>query len=105
MADYIDREELYEKTAEWEAQALHMVEKTMNDEDETDWKIWSAILKERSAFKFDVADMPSADVKPVMSCAECVHWNAETHGCTRNPSLAPWWESDFCNYWEKGADK
>lgn len=64
--DYISREELYEKTAEWEAQALHMVERAMHDEDEADWKKWSVILKERSAFKFDVADMPAADVKPVV---------------------------------------
>lgn len=45
--------------------------------------------------------VPSADVKPVVFCRNCVHWNAETHGCTRNPSLAPWWETDFCNYGEK----
>lgn len=45
--------------------------------------------------------LPSADVKPVVRCENCVHWNGETHGCTRNPSLEPWWESDFCNYWEK----
>lgn len=75
--DYINREELYEKTAEWEAQALHMVEKTMNDEDETDWKIWSAILKERSAFKFDVADMPSADVAPIVRCENCKYCRKE----------------------------
>lgn len=34
--DLIDRNKLYEKTAEWEAQALHMVEVTMNDEDTTE---------------------------------------------------------------------
>lgn len=45
--------------------------------------------------------LPSADVTPIVRCKECDHWNAETHGCTRNPSLEPWWESDFCNYWEK----
>lgn len=55
----IDRNKLYEKTAEWEAQALHMVEVTMCDEDTTEWKRWSAVLTERSAFKFDVADAPT----------------------------------------------
>lgn len=57
--DLIDRYKLYEKTAEWESQALHMVELTMNDEDTTEWKRWSAVLTERSAFKFDVADAPT----------------------------------------------
>lgn len=54
----IDGEQLYEKTAEWEAQALHMVEVTMNEEDLDEWRRWSAILKERTAFKHDVADAP-----------------------------------------------
>jgi hypothetical protein len=57
--DLIDRNKLYEKTAEWEAQALHMVEVTMHDEDTTEWRKWSTVLTERSAFKFDVADAPT----------------------------------------------
>ena len=57
--DLIDRNALYEKTAEWEAQALHMCEVTMHDEDTTEWKRWSTILNERSAFKYDVADAPA----------------------------------------------
>ena len=57
--DLIDRSKLYEKTAEWEAQALHMVATTMNDEDESEWRKWSTVLTERSAFKFDVADAPT----------------------------------------------
>ena len=57
--DLIDRKRLYEKTAEWEAQALHMVEKTMHDEDKTEWRKWSVILAERSAFKHDIADAPA----------------------------------------------
>lgn len=55
----IDGSALYEKVAEWEAQALHMVEITMNDEDTTEWRKWSTILTERSAFKYDVADAPT----------------------------------------------
>ena len=56
--DLIDRNKLDKKTAEWEAQALHMVEVTMHDEDATEWRKWSTVLTERSAFKFDVADAP-----------------------------------------------
>lgn len=62
MARYIDADALYEKTAEWEAQALHMVEIHMNDEDMSEWRRWSTILKERSAFKYDVVNAPTADV-------------------------------------------
>lgn len=57
--DLIDRHKLYDKTEEWEAQALHMVEVHMNDEDTTEWRKWSTVLTERSAFKFDVADAPT----------------------------------------------
>ena len=63
MNKYIDAGALYEKTAEWEAQALHMMNIHRNDEDDTEWKKWSIILTERSAFKFDVADFPIANVR------------------------------------------
>lgn len=55
----IDADVLYENTAEWEAQAFHMVIKTMNDEDKSEWRRWSWISAERSAFKYDVADAPT----------------------------------------------
>lgn len=61
----IDADALYEQTAGWEATALHMVEKTMNDEDKTEWRRWSAILNERTAFKYDVADAPTIEAEPV----------------------------------------
>lgn len=62
----VDADALYEKTAEWEAQALHMVEMTMRDEDNAEWRRWSAVLTERSAFKHDVADAPTIDAVPVV---------------------------------------
>lgn len=57
----IDGDVLYERTAEWEAQALHMVFVTMHDEDLTEWRKWSTILTERSAFMHDVADAPTIE--------------------------------------------
>lgn len=66
MPSYIERDALYEKTAKWENLALQMVEQTATDGDITEWRKWSAILAERSAFKFDVADAPAADVRPVV---------------------------------------
>lgn len=69
MARYIDADALYEKTAEWEASALAYIEKLnrtplkeMDEDDRSEWHRWTAILGERSAFKHDVADAPTADV-------------------------------------------
>lgn len=56
----INREALYEKACDLEAQALSYVGKIVNDESKIEeWKIWSAILAERTAFKQDVFDAPT----------------------------------------------
>ena len=86
MADLIDRGALYEQTAEWEASALHMVEKLMHSEDPDDikeWIKWSAILQERTAFKHDVADAPSVDAVPVVRCKDCKHQEKTFHADKR----------------------
>ena len=57
--DLIDREKLYEQTANWEAQALDLTLKYRPEEDRDEWRWWSAVLKERTAFKFDVVDAPT----------------------------------------------
>ena len=69
----IDADALYKNTAELDAQALHMCEVTMYDEDLTEWRKWSAILKERSAFKHDVMDAPTVDAVPVVRCKDCIN--------------------------------
>ena len=43
-------------------------------------------------------------IKYTKTCGFCRYWNAETHGCKRNPSLEPWWEDDYCSYWEMDED-
>ena len=61
FGDLIDKEKLYERTAEWESQALNQVQKLMHRDDEegkAEWRRWSAILNERTAFKHDVTDAP-----------------------------------------------
>lgn len=65
----IDADALYEQTAEWEARALAIVKKLnskplgeMDVNEITEWRKWSCILNERSAFKHDVADFPTVDV-------------------------------------------
>ena len=41
------------------------------------------------------------DIVDVVMCEECEWWNGETHGCIRNPSVEPWWETDYCSYGER----
>ena len=60
----IDADALYEKAASLEAQALDYVGKLIErdgDEVSTEWKIWTAILTERTAFKHDVFDAPTIE--------------------------------------------
>jgi len=42
-------------------------------------------------------DFPAAEVEEVVLCVECIHWNAETKGCKRNPSVYRWYAKDFCS--------
>ena len=46
---------------------------------------------------YTIDDMPTADVVEVVRCGECIHWNAETKGCKRNPSVYRWYAKDFCS--------
>lgn len=61
--DLISRRALYDKAATLEAQALDYVGKLIErdgEETSVEWRIWSAILTERTAFKHDVYDASSA---------------------------------------------
>lgn len=68
----IDADALYERACELEAQALAYVGKIINDETKVEeWKIWSAILAERTAFKHDVFDAPTIEPEPHwIKCSE-----------------------------------
>lgn len=64
MSDLISREPLYKRAVDLEAQALDYVVKLNEREPDKyseEWKIWSAILVERTAFKHDVADAPTIE--------------------------------------------
>lgn len=67
----IDADALYEKTAEWEAQALAQTERYNPTDSRDEWLRWSFVLKERSAFKFDVADAQTIDAVEVVRCKDC----------------------------------
>ena len=34
----------------------------------------------------------------MITCKDCIHYNAETKGCKRNPSVEAWEENDYCSY-------
>lgn len=95
MPRLIDADKLYEQTAEWEAQALSMIEQLnrtpleeMDEVEKAEWRRWTAILNERSAFKHDVADAPTADV-PERKTGNWV-------GIDDEPCEV--WECDRCGY-------
>ena len=67
----IDADALYEKTAEWEAQAEAQIEKLiskpveeMTSHEYAEWKRWTYIMNERTAFKHDIADAPTIEAEP-----------------------------------------
>ena len=67
----IDADELYERTAEWEAQAEAYIENLnrtpldeMTEDEKSEWRRWTAIMGERTAFKHDVADAPTIEAEP-----------------------------------------
>lgn len=34
----------------------------------------------------------------IVRCKDCKHYNSETHGCERNPSVEGWLKDDYCSY-------
>ena len=52
-------------------------------------------------FRETLKRQPTIDAVEVVRCRECKWWNGETHGCIRNPSTEPWWETDYCSYGER----
>lgn len=57
----IDAGKLYEQIAELEAEALAYVKKLDPKEDYERWLRWTVVLTERTAFKHDVVDAPTAE--------------------------------------------
>lgn len=104
----IDADALYEKTAEWEAQALAQVERYNPTDSREEWLRWSFVLKERSAFKFDVADAPTIDAVPVIRCKDCKHHSHDAgYGydwCNRTSGVFRVKPEDFCSRAERRSD-
>ena len=74
------------------------------DEIKRQWEIYGSL----DVMDRILADVfPTADVVEVVRCKDCRHWNSETKGCKRNPSVEAWQEDDFCKYgkrWSNAID-
>lgn len=65
MARMIDADPLLKKAADLEAVALEQVRKYEPLDKPSEWRTWSAILTERSAFKYDLMDAPTIEAEPI----------------------------------------
>lgn len=76
----IDADVLYQKTEELEKQAREASRQAITEPTQ---EKWNTILAERSAFKYDITQMPTIDAVPVVRCKECV-WCDEHGYCDKN---------------------
>ena len=67
----IDADVLYKKTEELEKQAREASRQAITEPTQ---EKWNTILAERSAFKYDITQMPTIDAVPVVRCKDCKWW-------------------------------
>lgn len=96
MAEYIEREALYQKVAELEMLARDRYLDTPTSSPV--YPRYMAQLGERTHLKFLIADFPAADVVPVVRCWECKHFSP----CEEVDGVS--W-TGFCNYGEFHTDE
>lgn len=101
MSEYIEREVLYKKLLELEALARARVIDTPTTSPE--YQRYSAQLTERNAIRHMIAEIPAADVAPVIHgrwitphgtpvphCSECCVWgNTNLYGGYSTPKFCP----------------
>ena len=88
----IDFEPLYERAVELEEQSLsYLRDKGVADED---FRVWSAVLAERTAFKHNLVDAPIIDAAPVKHG----RWT-EVHDNDKNPFLRQKFYCSACGDW------
>lgn len=98
----IDVEPLYKQYCELEKQARECQMDYLDHckADSPNVIKWSAILTERTAYKYDLQDAPRIDAVPVVRCKDCKHcedgicWN--NHGLSSTVS-----DMDFCSNGER----
>ena len=75
----IDVEPLYKQYCELEKQARECQMDYLDHlkADSPNVIKWSAILTERTAYKYDLQDAPRVDAVPVVRCKDCIHCSKE----------------------------
>lgn len=79
MDEYIKKNALYEKIAQLEELARNRYLDTPSNS--PCYSRYMAQLNERTAFKHIIADFPSADVKPIVQCRDCIVPHNKYTGC------------------------
>jgi hypothetical protein len=97
MAEYIEREAALDAISEWLMKALHT--ENMSSYNEGERAAYRTALSE-------VAELPAADVRPVVRCAECRHRDPEDHKCDcgqleRAGCVFPVDDDYYCAYGER----
>ncbi len=98
----VDANKLAERFENLEAVALEQVLKYEPSEEHEKWKVWSAILTERTAFKFDLFDAPTIDAVEVVRCKDCVYYDDENHFCSYTIWAKP---EGYCSGGERREDE
>jgi hypothetical protein len=107
MTRLIDADALLEKFAKLEAIALEYVGKLNERKDPNEhdmWMMWTGILNERTAYKYEIIDAPTVDAVPVIRCKDCV--NCGTDDCAMHfeidDKVYQWNRADdFCSLGER----
>lgn len=96
----IDADVLYQKTEELEKQAREASRQAITEPTQ---EKWNTILAERSAFKYDITQMPTIDAVPVVRCKNC-KWHDGIR-CFRWNSVIVTGFDDFCSEGERKEDE
>lgn len=107
----IDADVLYQKTEELEKQAREASRQAITEPTK---EKWNTILAERSAFKYDITQMPTIDAVPVVRCKDCKYYEQndddyegeqgeDSWGVCRNTG-AGMMRCGYCSYGERKDD-
>lgn len=90
----IDADVLYQKTEKLEKQAREASRQAITEPTQ---EKWNTILAERSAFKYDITQMPTIDAVPVVRCKDCRYSYTEELKISSKQGLLESRNIRFCN--------